>query len=126
MSTGQARKGEVTLQPEPESVPRARKFVAGLSLTDDEDKQSRLAAMTSELVSNAVLHARTPFELTVTVQEERIRVSVSDGAEIFPGATTGDPSSLSGRGLRIVDRLADRWGIDPNAQGKTVWFEVDR
>jgi anti-sigma regulatory factor (Ser/Thr protein kinase) len=86
--------------------------------------------LSSELVTNAVVHARSIVELEAAfddASESRVlRIDVYDRA---PGAVTETPKPVSeaaegGRGLAIVDRLAWRWGVDPLAQGKRVWFAL--
>jgi anti-sigma regulatory factor (Ser/Thr protein kinase) len=84
--------------------------------------------LVSELVTNAVLHAQTETEVEVGRFDDTVRIAVSDGvpAGIDPEAGR-HPSRVgapSGRGLRIVDGLADRWGVSTSDVGKTVWFEV--
>lgn len=115
-----------TFDPYPQSVPQARAFVLSLEWTpDDEETRSRLATLTSEIVTNAVLHARTSFSVTVTKSATRIRVAVMDRNLQPVTPKTYGPTSPTGRGLHIVEALADRWGIDKSADGKTVWFEID-
>jgi anti-sigma regulatory factor (Ser/Thr protein kinase) len=81
--------------------------------------------LVSELLANAILHGRPPIELSVALRPGAVRVTVADGstdplAPAGPSAT-GD----SGRGLLLLDRLADRWGTESLPEGKLVWFEVD-
>ena len=132
----------VELAPDRGAVQRARSFVADLleraglsgSLVDDVE------LCTSELVSNAVVHARTPIELRVTASESDVRVEVRDSSTFaaVPPAEAGVPPlydpllarlpERSGLGLLMVSRLARQWGVDPTPDGKTVWarFLVDR
>jgi anti-sigma regulatory factor (Ser/Thr protein kinase) len=115
-----------TFDPYPQSVPHARAFVLSLEwIPDDEETRSRLATLTSEIVTNAVLHARTSFSVTVTKSPTRIRVAVMDRNLSPVMRKTYGPTSPTGRGLHIVEALADRWGIDKTADGKVVWFELD-
>jgi anti-sigma regulatory factor (Ser/Thr protein kinase) len=82
--------------------------------------------LVSELATNAVLHARTPYTVTVsTVTPERVRVAVTDD-DPDPPISDAPASDLStcGRGMRMVLALANRWGCDPRPGGKTVWFET--
>ena len=75
----------------------------------------------SELATNAVKHARTRFEVTITAQES-IRIEVIDQGPVTPAMT--DPSR-HGLGMRIVAQLSDRWGTDQiDGNGKIVWAEV--
>lgn len=116
---------EKAMKPEPESVPTARRFVLDLGWADDERTRERLGSLTSELVTNAVLHARTPFVVKVSIRANRIRVAVTDNSKTHPAIKQHEPTSATGRGLRIVEAIADRWGVDRLKTGKTVWFELD-
>jgi anti-sigma regulatory factor (Ser/Thr protein kinase) len=90
-----------------------------------------LTLLVSELMTNAVLHARTPAILTLALTGGRLDVHVSDlavPAQPFgPGTSThpadnGAHLAGSGRGLRLVDALTDAWGVTSNHSGKQVWF----
>lgn len=86
----------------------------------------RLAAVVSELVTNAILHARTPFSVKVTKRGDSIRVDVSDQSSEVPAPRPYDNSEVTGRGLHIVEAMTDRWGFFSVPGGKTVWFELAR
>ena len=110
----------------------ARRFVRTTCLAWDLDGLAGdLALLASELVTNAVVHARSGSTLTISVAEGIVEVSVADAAErapaFHPGGPHGDaddPDRESGRGLRIVDALADHWGTAPRPTGKAVWMKV--
>jgi anti-sigma regulatory factor (Ser/Thr protein kinase) len=95
------------------------------------DKIDAAELLTSELATNAVLHARTPFTVSATTEDHQLRVSVHDAhCEPF-GATAmvahngaGADHPEHGRGLRIVDKIADAWDITLGPDGTTVWFAV--
>jgi anti-sigma regulatory factor (Ser/Thr protein kinase) len=114
---------ELELPASPRSVPAARAFVrdclvaAGLpGLVED----ARL--LTSELASNAVEHARTPFRVTVDYKAGRLRLSVHDGVVTPPGRSWADPFAERGRGLLLVEVLSSDWGCSPHPDGgKAVW-----
>jgi anti-sigma regulatory factor (Ser/Thr protein kinase) len=108
----------------PESVPPARKFVLAVAGTGDYEVDDRLSALVSELATNAVLHARTPFRIRVWNDQDRIRVAVSDLSIHGPVARAYAPTQPTGRGLMIVESLADSWGVIPERGGKSVWFEI--
>ena len=112
--------------PESESAPAARHFVVEVSGALDMETGFRLSALTSELVSNAILHARTPFTVSVALRPELIRVSVTDGSTSVPVPRRSGPDRPTGRGLRIVEALSDDWGFTRNRKGKAVWFELSR
>ncbi len=78
----------------------------------------------TELATNAVLHAQSPFSVKASVDGSRIRLSVSDASVVKPTIPAEDPMAASGRGLRLVSVLAPRWGVEMAADGKTVWAEL--
>jgi anti-sigma regulatory factor (Ser/Thr protein kinase) len=78
----------------------------------------------TELATNAVRHARTPFSLSIRMTRSAVRIRVRDRSHAVP-ALRGDPGvSSSGRGMRIVSALASRWGVDHVPDGKVVWAEL--
>jgi anti-sigma regulatory factor (Ser/Thr protein kinase) len=112
--------------PTPASVAEARRFVLDLARTATalpEDVTMDVALLVSELATNAVIHARTPFRVDVAVGEGVIRVEVEDEGPGLPRPRAIAPEATTGRGLLILDRLADRWGTTPLERGKRVWFE---
>lgn len=121
---GESRRAELTLQAEPASVPLARRFVASLDFVAQLDID-RLVLLTAEVVTNAVLHARTMLRIAVREIEGGVRVSVHDGSLSPPVKKDYGILSPTGRGLRIVDALATRWGYESSDSGKTVWFELE-
>jgi anti-sigma regulatory factor (Ser/Thr protein kinase) len=109
---------------EPKSVRAARRVLDGLA---GEFSRSRLydaSLCLTELVSNAVQHSATrgELELTLAVEDGRLRVEVADPGGGFDRAPSrkGDEG---GWGLLIVDRLADRWGVE-TGERTLVWFEM--
>jgi anti-sigma regulatory factor (Ser/Thr protein kinase) len=90
-----------------------------------------LALLTTEIVSNAVRHAsRSPGDeiiLRVAADDDIVRVEVVDGGELFEPLPAGGPWDVrsDGWGLYLVDALAKAWGIEEEANGKRVWFELD-
>jgi anti-sigma regulatory factor (Ser/Thr protein kinase) len=124
-SGGRSGESEQRFPPDPESVPAARRFVLAVAGTGDHQVDDRLSALVSELATNAVLHARTAFRIRVWSDRDRIRVAVSDLSVHGPVARAYAPSQPTGRGLMIVESLADRWGVTPEEGGKSVWFEIE-
>lgn len=110
--------------PEPRSAPAARTFVLGLGWSNDSGVNLRLATVVSEVVTNAIVHARTPFSVSVLAGETSIHVAVKDGSTILPARKKHE--TIKGRGLDIVNAMADRWGVTSQLTGKTVWFEVEK
>jgi anti-sigma regulatory factor (Ser/Thr protein kinase) len=85
-------------------------------------EDARLVA--SELATNAVIHAGTPFSVSVACRGPTIRISVRDSNDSPPVVRNPGPTARSGRGLRIVDAVAHDWGVDADPDGKTVWVEL--
>lgn len=78
----------------------------------------------SELVTNAVLHGRDPIVLRLVRTADCVRVEVADGSPISPSFSMLDPTAVTGRGLMLISAASDRWGVDPDDEGKRVWFEL--
>lgn len=112
--------------PDPRAARDARQFVLDSGWSDDEEANLRLATAVSELVTNAILHARTPFTVRVKRVDQTIRVDVTDTSDDMPVKRPHDLNEVTGRGLHIVEKLSDAWGISKNDLGKTVWFELAR
>lgn len=81
--------------------------------------------LASEVVTNAVKHCRGDLLLEMSVRKRRLRVCVSDDCETPPRLQPGTAEDLGGRGLVIVEALAEAWGWERSVYGKQVWFEVD-
>lgn len=103
----------------------ARRFVGRvlqgwgrLDLVDDA------ALVVAELATNAVLHAQSAFEVTLTRFDGVVRIAVQDASSIVPEVRQADPTATSGRGMFLVAALATRWGCDPTPDGKRVWAEL--
>ncbi|WP_046386449.1 ATP-binding protein [Kitasatospora aureofaciens] len=80
----------------------------------------------AELVGNAMLHGDGPLELVLDITPARLRIEVSDRSSELPAPRQPHhPALPGGHGLFIVQRIADRWGAQPHAQGKTIWAEFD-
>jgi anti-sigma regulatory factor (Ser/Thr protein kinase) len=101
-------------------------------LIGGEPRRETLLLLVSELVTNAVLHshgpADAPIRLSASVEDERVRVEVTDAGRRFTPvarepATAGSRARIGGYGLYVVDQVASRWGVD-RACGTRVWFEV--
>ena len=107
----------LTLLPITASIPRARRFVSeALPETCWADE---ITLLVSELASNAVRHAGTPFTVTLGCDGSVVRVEVSDGSAAPPRPRVPPLEAVTGRGLMIVDALASDWGTEPTATGKT-------
>jgi anti-sigma regulatory factor (Ser/Thr protein kinase) len=108
-------------------VRTARRFVRDV-LEDNavaDEVVETVELLTSEVITNALVHARSAPELAVRVRREMVRVEVVDVSPVVPIRRAINTDALSGRGIAIVESLASQWGVaDLSAQGKTVWFEV--
>jgi anti-sigma regulatory factor (Ser/Thr protein kinase) len=104
----------------------ARRFVADvLQAWDLGDRTDLVQLLVSELVTNAVLHTATDVELRLTQSGSRLRAEVADGSgERMVSVHAPDGEATSGRGLQLVESLADAWDVDLSGTGKTVWFEL--
>jgi anti-sigma regulatory factor (Ser/Thr protein kinase) len=78
----------------------------------------------TELATNAVIHAQSPFTLTVALRGTRVRIAVEDQSTARPVAREAAPASASGRGLTLVRQVASRWGVEEARGGKVVWAEL--
>jgi len=112
---------------DPREVSRVRRAVTaalggwGVS-TDDQDI---VALLTSELVTNAIRHGEPPVRLRAERSETAVTVSVEDASASAPVAVEPAAWDASGgRGLHLVESLADGWGVKRNGAGKQVWFRV--
>ena len=97
--------------------------LASLGPMDDAEVAQLL---TTELSANAIQHARTPFSVGVTHDDEgTLTVEVHDQNSALPVVAPYDPAALRGRGLLLVDALSREWGVTPVPDdGKTVWFRL--
>lgn len=110
----------------PVSAGRARAFVESVLAGAGLDHLASTATLlVSELAANAVLHSGTPLEVVVACGDDRVRVEVHDGNPQLPVRKHYSNMSGTGRGLLLVERMADGWGADRTAGGKMVWFELD-
>jgi hypothetical protein len=79
----------------------------------------------SELATNAVRHARTPFTVFLTGAKDSVVVGVEDGSAGLPEQVRSGPLALGGRGLDIVDRISRDWGVRAQGTTKSVWARFD-
>ena len=116
---------ELALGPEPDAVPRARRF-AGRATADVGRTQlaSDVELVVTELVTNALLHAGLPVVVRITPIDSGVRVEVEDSTRQAPIPAISSTEAMTGRGLALVSAVARAWGVEPGGLGKTVWCEV--
>jgi anti-sigma regulatory factor (Ser/Thr protein kinase) len=114
----------LNLDPVVESTPVARHWIAAHLHDLPSEVTDYAALLTSELVTNAVLHAATPLCITLHILPDRIRVDVADGNPAFPALKEYGRDAATGRGLTLFNSLASNWGVQAVAGGKIVWFEL--
>ncbi|MEV7791043.1 ATP-binding protein [Streptomyces sp. NPDC087512] len=109
------------------AVPEARRALRELLRQWGRPGRSEVAELlTSELVTNALVHTDDDAVLTATVSERGLRVEVRDAESGLPTPRAPDPGEATGgRGLVLVRSLADAWGVRSHDGGKSVWFELD-
>jgi anti-sigma regulatory factor (Ser/Thr protein kinase) len=120
---------DVELPAEASSAAAARAAVRSLLLSGgagagDAQALDRALLLTSEVVTNAILHARTPLRLTAALDAGQIIVRVYDGLRLLPRRRTYRADAGTGRGMHLVEALADHWGVDETSAGKCVWFSI--
>ncbi len=122
---------------DPAEVGRARRWarsrLAGAGIEADESLAETLILIVSELVTNAVVHTGHPAVLRMALPNGdpsaslgTVRVEVADTCELPPTPRHADGEETNGRGLELVDGLADRWGWRPEGAGKAIWCEIDQ
>ena len=109
-----------------ESVRDARRFVMEVLADEHDDLVGDAALLASELATNAVIHAQTPFRVTVSRAADGVRIGVLDGSTTTARRCRYSATSGTGRGLGMVEDVADAWGVDVAGDGKCVWFTIDR
>jgi anti-sigma regulatory factor (Ser/Thr protein kinase) len=103
---------------------RAARIFATEVLSAHDGLAADAALVVSELAANAVLHASTPFAVTIRCTDDVVRIEVADQDPSHPQVKDHGTAAPTGRGLRIVEQLAGAWGGEPATTGKTVWAEL--
>jgi len=125
MGTAEVNDAHWRLPPLSRSVPEARRDVAStLEQWGLAGLADTAVLLVSEVVTNAVLHARTEVLLTMARVGSGVRIEVSDGSTLPPALRWHSATSTTGRGLRMLDLLADSWSAESTSTGKTVWFTI--
>ncbi|MGW2031407.1 SpoIIE family protein phosphatase [Streptomyces spinosus] len=116
-------------QDEPERIAEARQHLRGLlhDWTSAEQVDSAVL-LVSEMVTNVLVHTDADAVLLAEVMGEgpgrRLRVEVFDTGDDLPHKRRPGELASSGRGLMLIELLADGWGVDPRGEGKSIWFEL--
>jgi anti-sigma regulatory factor (Ser/Thr protein kinase) len=106
-----------------DSVAEARSHVREVLEDQPQELVDVAELLTSELATNAIIHAASGFELEIDV-DRKVRVEVRDAGGGRPAVLQAGPQDGSGRGLGLVQALSSAWGIIPSPPGKTVWYEL--
>ncbi|MGQ4413680.1 ATP-binding protein [Streptomyces sp. SAS_269] len=146
---------QLEIRPDPAEVGRARRWarsrLSGLGIGADEPLAETLVLLVSELVTNAVVHTGRPAVLRLSlpgrtpgtaadtaadaagpagatgpVASATVRLEVTDTSSRAPVPRCAGGDATGGRGLALVDCLADRWGWHSEGSGKSIWCELDR
>ncbi len=113
------------LPPDALSPSRARRFVtSSLRRWQRDDWDFVAGLLVTELVTNAVLHARTEITVALELRDEVLRIRVADGSPRRPQLRGPSTDATTGRGLGLVEQLSRSWGVDSLADGKSVWVEL--
>ncbi|MER5361678.1 SpoIIE family protein phosphatase [Streptomyces sp. NPDC002785] len=114
-------------QGDPEALSSARHMIrAAVRAWGAKARADEVELAADELVTNALMHTDGGAIVTVRVltgPERRLRVDVEDRSSALPRRRDAGEAGVSGRGLMLVDRLADLWGVEPRGSGKCVWCE---
>ncbi|MFG2139424.1 ATP-binding protein [Streptomyces sp. NPDC048650] len=126
---------QLEVRPDPAEVGRARQWarsrLLGSGIEADEPLAETLILLISELVTNAVVHTGSAAKVRICFSGSgaavgTVRVEVLDASARPPRQRHADGEDTNGRGLELVDGLADRWGWQQEGVGKRIWCEVDR
>lgn len=114
------------LAPVPSAPAEARRFVRGelANCPVGRDTREDVELLVTELVTNAVIHARSDIRLEVSYGASGVHVTVSDATHAPVRLRTPSADSVTGRGIYVLDQLADHWAVEYGAQGKTVSFTI--
>lgn len=119
---------ESSFPPEPSSVAQAREFVLRQLIDRGRvDIAEEVRLVTSELATNAVIHAKTKFTVRIREDANTVTVMVTDGSDVPPRRAASRRADAGGLGLNVVERLASDCGFEPGANGgKSVWATFER
>jgi anti-sigma regulatory factor (Ser/Thr protein kinase) len=108
-----------------EAPARAREFLRNATCAEHHSEVVDDAVLlVSELVTNSVLHGGPPVVVAVDCTEHALQVRVRDGSPDLPFPRAAQQADENGRGLALVAAMSDDWGVDPEPDGKRVWFVI--
>ncbi|MFE6760884.1 SpoIIE family protein phosphatase [Streptomyces sp. NPDC057689] len=114
-------------QNDPEALSSARHMIrAAVRAWGAKDRADEVELAADELVTNALMHTDGGAIVTIRVltgPDRRLRVDVEDRSSALPRRRDAGEAGVSGRGLMLVDQLADAWGVESRGTGKCVWSE---
>ncbi|WP_327433844.1 SpoIIE family protein phosphatase [Streptomyces sp. NBC_01236] len=132
------RRGPTTQQPggrlqqrvapgDPEALTEARHMIrAAVRAWGARERSDEIELVADELITNALMHTEGSAIVTLRVlagPDRRLRAEIEDSSSALPRRREAGESGVSGRGLLLVDRLADVWGVEARGGGKCVWCE---
>lgn len=107
-------------EPDPYSARAVRSFVS--EALPEESDQEDIVLAASELATNVIRHAHTPFTVRLSGDNRWMRLEVWDGSPVIPAVRDLNEGK---RGLRMIEAIADDWGVEPTDDGKIVWAQFD-
>ena len=116
----------VTVEVDDRAPSIVRRFVG--DVLGDHPRRSDVLVAVSELITNVVRHAPAAGQASVTLDAgpERVRISVRQASGPFEQSQLVAADEPHGRGLKIVEAVSDRWGVDDMTGALEVWFEIDQ
>jgi anti-sigma regulatory factor (Ser/Thr protein kinase) len=121
-SAGAGSSRTLDLPLHPSSAGAARRFVAAhVADAHLSDISGTAELLISELVTNSLLHARTPMRVEVHTSEDTIRIAVHDECRVLGSRKPYAADAATGRGFVLLDSLADAWGTERTDWGKVTW-----
>lgn len=124
-TTSERSLGRLAVPSDPQWPGQARQWITE-TLTREglRPLAETVALLVSEIATNAILHADTEITVEAHGRRDGVRVTVSDDDVHLPSMAALDVEATTGRGMHVVDQLADEWGVYLRPGGKTVWFNL--
>lgn len=115
----------MSFSPELSSVTDARRFLRRtVEGWDAQGWEWSASQVLTELATNAVIHARTQFDVELEFDGRVLKICVADGSARLPLQRSYSNQATTGRGVTVVRSLAQSWGVETRPNGKTVWCAV--